>query len=374
MSAKPCLHVISFDVPSPPDYGGVIDVFYKLKALSNAGVRIFLHAYEYGRKPSIELNDFAEEVYYYPRMTAKSLLFNTYPYIVLTRNSPELKARLLKDDHPILMEGLHSTFLLNDPAFAERKIIVRTHNVEHDYYSNLARVEKNIFKRYYFYNEAGKLAKYESVLQKASAIAAISPADTAHFMHSFKHVHYITAFHPFESVEIKSGKGDFAFYHGNLHVGENNEAALYLVEKIFNDLPFQLIIAGNRPSRELVKAVSLSRNVVLKDDQTHHEIQKLIATAQCNVLPTFQSTGIKLKLLAALFSGRTCIVNTPMVLNTGLESLCIIADTPDEMKAHITETMHKGAFDKEEIKKRNEILLTDFSNAEGAKKILRCLH
>ena len=372
--AKNALHIISFDVPYPPDYGGIMDVYYKMKALSEAGVRIILHCYEYGRKSSSALSSLADEVYYYSRKTTKSLLFNTYPYIVLTRNSPELRSRLLKDDYPILMEGLHSTYLLNDTAFENRKMIVRTHNVEHEYYNSLAKIEKNIFKRYYFYNEAGKLQKYESVLKKASAIAAISPADTAHFMHSFKHVHYITAFHPFEKTEIQSGKSDFAFYHGNLSIGENNEAALYLVQKIFNDLPYHLIIAGRKPSEDLIKAVRASKNIILKDDLSHTEIQKMVSDAQCNVLPTFQPTGIKLKLIASLYCGRTCIVNSPMVINTGLESLCIIADSEDAMKIAITEAMNSGEFDSSEVKKRNEILRKDFSNKEGAKKILRLIN
>ncbi len=372
--SKPSLHIVSFDVPFPPDYGGVMDVYYKMKALSEEGVRIILHCYEYGRKASSELTFLADEVYYYPRKTTKSLLFNTYPYIVLTRNSPELRERLLKDDFPILMEGLHSTFLLNDSAFENRKIIVRTHNVEHEYYNSLAKIEKNIFKKYYFFNEAGKLLKYESILKKAYAIAAISPSDTAHFMHNFKHVHYITAFHPFEKTEIRNDKSDFAFYHGNLSIGENNEAALYLVRKIFNDLPFKLVIAGRKPSEELIKAVKGSKNIILKDDLSHLEIQKMVSEAQCNVLPTFQPTGIKLKLIASLYCGRTCIVNSPMVINTGLESLCVIADSEEEMKASITEAMLKESFNATEIDKRNEILLKDFSNKAGAKKIIQLLN
>ncbi len=369
-SAEHNLHIIAFDIPYPPDYGGLIDVFYKLKALHCEGVRIILHCYEYGRGHSLELNNYAEKVYYYPRKTSKSLLFNTYPFIVLTRNAPELKSNLLKDDFPILMEGLHSTFLMSDPLFQERKMIVRTHNVEHEYYSNLARIEKDVFKRYYFYNEAGKLLKYESILQRATSIAAISPSDTAHFMHTFKGVHYIPAFHQFDKVAVKSGKSDFAFYHGNLAVGENNEAAIYLIEKVFNDLPYNLLIAGNKPSLELRKAVKLSKNVVLKDNLTHKEIQKLISDTQCNILPTFQSTGIKLKLLASLFSGRSCIVNTPMVINTGLESLCTIADSPNEMKAALRIAMERH-FPLEEIKRREEILLKDFSNSDNAKKLIR---
>ncbi len=372
MSKGPELNMVAFDIPYPPNYGGVMDVFYKLKALSEEGVHVNLHCYEYGRGPAIELNDYAKNVFYYPRNNSKSFLFNTYPYIVLTRNAPELKSNLLKNDFPILMEGLHSTFLINDPAFQKRNLIVRTHNVEHEYYNNLARVEKNIFKRYYFYNEAGKLLKYESCLHKATSIAAISPSDTAHFLHSFSGVHYIPAFHPFEKINIKQGKGEFVFYHGNLAVGENNEAALYLVEKIFNDLHIKLIIAGNKPSPELRRAVDATDNVELRDNLDHTEIQKLISEAQCNLLPTFQATGIKLKLLSSLFIGRTCIVNTPMVINTGLESLCTIADSPEEMKEAVKAAMGKS-FPMEEIKKREEILLNDFSNSRNAKKLMKLI-
>ena len=31
--SDPELNIVSFDVPYPPDYGGVIDVFYKIKEL-----------------------------------------------------------------------------------------------------------------------------------------------------------------------------------------------------------------------------------------------------------------------------------------------------------------------------------------------------
>ena len=49
-STEKHLHIVSFDVPWPANYGGVIDVFYKVKALSAKGIRIHLHAFEYGRE------------------------------------------------------------------------------------------------------------------------------------------------------------------------------------------------------------------------------------------------------------------------------------------------------------------------------------
>ena len=39
MSKVEYLHVVAFNVPYPPDYGGIIDVFYKLKALSEQGAQ-----------------------------------------------------------------------------------------------------------------------------------------------------------------------------------------------------------------------------------------------------------------------------------------------------------------------------------------------
>ena len=43
------LHIVSFDVPFPPNYGGAVDVFYKIRALHKLGVKIHLHCFEYVR-------------------------------------------------------------------------------------------------------------------------------------------------------------------------------------------------------------------------------------------------------------------------------------------------------------------------------------
>jgi hypothetical protein len=370
MLSEKHINVIAFDVPYPADYGGVIDIFFKLRSFHEAGIKIHLHCFEYGRKPQDALKKLCASVHYYQRKTAKSLLFNTLPYIVLTRADGALKENLLKNNYPVLMEGIHSTFLLNDPDISKRKIIVRAHNVEHDYYENLAKVERNVFKRYYFYNEAGKLKKYESVLKHAFGIAAISKGDASYFSKHFKNVHCIPAFHPNETVTSVDGNGDFAFYHGNLTVGENNEAALYLVNKVFDDLPYRLIIAGSKPSDELIKAVQEKKNVELRNNLSPDQIHGLIHEAHCNVLPTFQATGIKLKLLSSLFAGRFCIVNKQMVENTGLEGLCILANSPEKMKEKINEVMSKE-FSKREIEKREKLLMENFSNKKNIEKLIR---
>lgn len=365
------LHVISFDIPYPPSYGGVIDVYYKIKALCKEDVKVHLHCFEYGRVKSRQLENLCATVNYYPRSISRSKLFNSLPYIVTSRNSVSLLKNLLKDDYPILMEGLHSCYYLGDRALSDRNIIVRTHNIEHHYYKGLAAVERNIFKRYYFYNEAGKLEHFEEVLKKASFIAAISQNDFHYLNHKYENVVHLPPFHQFNRVVSKAGKGNYVVYHGNLSVGENNEAALFLVKKVFNSLPdIPLIIAGSRPSKELREAVKGRNNIIIEADKTIKEINALIRNAHINIIPTFQPTGIKLKLLAALFSGRFCIANSAMVENTGLEKLCIIANTTGEMKKALKKTFPLE-FKAEDIIIRTEVLNEKYSNKINIQNFLR---
>ena len=135
---------MSFDIPSPPSYGGVIDVYYKVKALAELGVKVHLHCFEYGRERAKDLKELCTEVHYYSRRQGKYQLLSNLPFVVTSRRSEALLTRLLKDDHPILFEGLHTCYYLGDPRLLGRTRLVRAHNVEHDYYAALAKAEEGL--------------------------------------------------------------------------------------------------------------------------------------------------------------------------------------------------------------------------------------
>lgn len=366
------LHIISFDIPWPVNYGGVIDVYHKITALHGLGVRIHLHCFEYGRRHAPELEALCESVTYYKRQTGQRHLFMKRPYIAVTRQSEALMGNLMQDDHPILFEGLHTCLPLADERLKNRHKVVRTHNIEHEYYLNLAQVERNLFKRYYFNSEAEKLRKFEKVLRHAQRVAAISLSDTAYLSKLYTNVEHITAFHPNNRVESHIGKGGFCLYHGNLEVGENNQAALHLLRNIFSQTKIPLIIAGNRPSRELRAEAAKLPNVELLVNQSTEAIHDLIRNAHVNVLPTFQATGIKLKLLAALYMGRHCLVNGPMVQNTGLEPICRVEDS-DRRYIDAVQELFGREFTATDIAKREQVLLTAFSNKTTAARLYQML-
>jgi hypothetical protein len=367
------LHIVSFNIPYPPNYGGIIDVFYKVKAISKLGVKIYLHCFEYGRKHQPELNKYCEKVYYYKRFTGIRYSLNIQPYIVYSRSNDQLITRLLRDNHPVLFEGLHTTFVLNDSRLANRVRIVRMHNIEHDYYNNLAFIEQNVWKKIYFRIEAYKLKSYEAILNSVDIIAAISPKDFGYLNKTkdkYINIQHIPPFHPYEKIMSKTGKGNYIIYQGNLSVGENVKAVLFLVDNVFNRLNIPIIIAGRNPDAKIIRAVSGYKNISLKTNPSEKEMLDLILNAQINVLPTFQATGIKLKLLSALFIGRHCVTNSMMVENTGLENLCTIRNSPKGIIEAINK-LFNIPFDNKLLNSRKNNLSKNYSNANNAEKLCK---
>jgi hypothetical protein len=366
MSKK--LHIVSFNIPDPPDYGGIIDVYCKLKSLAKADIDLILHCFHYGREQSNELEKICHQVHYYKRKKGPLHLLSHLPYIVKTRRSNTLLENLQEEIVPILFEGLHTCYYLNHPLLGAYQKIVRTHNIEHHYYQYLGLSEQNVFKRAYFKQEALKLRNFEKRLKHASAILSISPEDTNYFKQNYRMGDYIPAFHPFEQIKISRGLGDYILFHGNLSVGENQKAISYLLDHIFTEITLPLIIAGKNPPDWLVKKVADIPHVTLIGDPDGEVMDHLIQDAQINLIPTFQSTGLKLKLLASLFLGRHCITNSPMVSNTGLSHLCHIADNVNDM-IQIIQQKFEEEITTEEIDQRKELLETQFSNENNAQKI-----
>jgi hypothetical protein len=367
------LHLVSFDVPWPANYGGVIDVYHKIRALQKHGIHVHLHTFEYGRGIQDELDHICSSVSYYKRDLSKSNLFRNLPYIVCSRFSEKLNNRLLQDNYPILLEGLHTTMLLTDSRFEGRKIVVRTHNIEHEYYHNLASAESKFLKKYYFANEARKLERFEKVLHKASAIVAISRNDTMYFSSKYQNVHFVPAFHPHQEVKIKPGKGQYVLYHGNLSVNENHNAVKFLLKEVFNDLDIPFVIAGLNPPQWLISMAEHMPNVKLipnPDDQTLNDI---IENAHINLLITFQATGLKLKLINTLYNGRYCIVNDKMLSGSALDELCILSNGPESIKQQIKRYMRRE-YPAKEIQRRAKKLSQLYHNGHNTQKLIEIIY
>lgn len=323
MSKK--IHLVSFDVPFPPDYGGVLDVYLRAKGLKKLGYSVILHCYEYGRGREHDFSGIADEIYYYDRKNGVKSVLSNLPYIVKSRNSEELLKRLLADDHPVLLEGQHCTFGIDELIKKHRKVAVRMHNIEWQYYRDLAQDAKTASERLFFRLESRKLKKHELKLKNVPLLC-ISKSDREYYQNKgFQAMYLPVTIHP-DLILAPLEAEPFALYHGNLSVPENREAVEKLIlenqrEKI--DLP--MIIAGKNPSANLTKKIE-SQGWRCVANPTDSELNDLMRSCSVHLLIGFKSSGIKLKVIRALLTGKPCIATKEMTGTSGLENQCEIWD------------------------------------------------
>jgi len=368
------LHIISFDIPYPANYGGAIDVFHKIRCLHGQGIKVILHCFEYGdRKGSPELEKLCEKVHYYKRNTSFLNQLSLLPFNVKSRINNELKQNLLKDNYPILFEVLHTCYLLDDPDFKNRKKLFRHSNIEHDYFLELAKGEKSFFKKLYLKLEAFKLKRFEKQITYADCILSVSEADLNYFKKTYPNTRsiYLPSFHQFDKLQCKTGTGDYILYHGNLSISENYNAALWLIEHVFSKINQAVVIAGLNPPAHLMEEIKKYSHITLKQNCSEQEMQSLIEDAQIHCLYTEQATGLKLKLLNVLYSGRFVIANTNMLVGTSLTEACTIANSPKEYIDSINQ-LFSIEFNQTEIDNRKTIIAS-MNNQEKTKKLLDLL-
>ncbi len=364
------VHIISHEVPYPPSIGGVIDIYNTIKSLSNIGVQVYLHCFTLDGKVAPELNAFCVEVNYYERQIGLGGIRLPLPYIVSSRRNKDLIHRLLQDDHPIICEGIHTTALLHTKPFIHRKIFVRLFNTETLYYKTLHQFEKNAARSFYFKAESELLQVYEKKLSDHFIYLPLSETDEKYFTAVLKKtdVRYLPAFISPNVDGSITGTGDFALYHGNLKVNENVYAVEWLAHHVFGELDIDFVVAGRKPSAKLKELVSKFKNVKLVANPDNATLNQLIQNAQVNLIPSFNCTGVKLKLLNAIGGGRHILANTAGVAGSGLETLCHIADSPEEFVQSLKK-LYTEPFTFEEKIIRQQRVASVYNNARNAVKL-----
>lgn len=369
------IHIVAFDVPYPPVYGGVIDLYFQLKALHQIGVKITYHCFYYdgNNPPADRLNLFANKVYYYHRKKhVGKLVMNKLPFIVATRNDKKLLENLAADNSPIIFSGLQSCYFLNHDKLKNRVKLVRTHNIEHEYYRGLASVEINKLKKQYFLWEAKKLEKFEKELKHAQAILSIAKMDMPHFKQ------FGTTYHSPPYFRFKKRQNNFeatplyGLFQGNLSVGENIETVQFICKHIVPNTKHHIIIAGKNPSKEVVQMCSKFDNLQLIANPEQSKMNELIENAQVNLLFTNSQTGIKLKLLHALAIGKHIIINSKMDDSGLFKQLCNIEDNPTKIFEHFEKFMNQP-YTAAEFERREKLFSETFNNEKNAAKTLQII-
>ena len=155
-----------------------------------------------------------------------------------------------------------------------------------------------------------------------------------------------------------------------MRISDNCKAALFTIA-VFSKLKHKLVLASSFEKEEIIKEVEKYEHITFDNLQREDQLENLLQTAHIHSMVTYQKTGIKLKLLNALYKGKFVIGNTKILEDTGLEEACYLANTKQEFRKHI-ETLLLKDFEEEDLALRIRVL-EKFNPLESAKKIAALL-
>lgn len=360
------IQLVAFASPYPPNYGGVIDVYYKIKAFADAGIRVHLHAYIYDEhQPSKELNKICASVNYYKRTQSYKYL-QGWPYICASRYNKNLIENIQNLGHEVVLEGLHMSFLIPYLKNSNIPYSIRMHNIEWKYYRFLADLEPSYVKKKYFLEEAKRLKAYEDIIAD-SKILAIAPRDVEYLEKTYPQAQVveIPPFHHYAKVDIEMGLGEYAIFHANLSVNENEEAALWLIEKVFRHLDYPLLIAGKSPSKKLELAAGAYPHITLVANPSTSQMKELMVQAHIHLLPNKQPTGMKIKWINALFTARFIIVNPDISAQSQDDAGVFVIEDETHVRNQILQLQNQE-FEPEQLTQRRRWLGEKYSNGKNA--------
>ena len=366
---KKKVHIVSFDNPYPANYGGAIDVYYKVKALFSIGVEIYLHCFAEQQETIEALERYCKQVYWYPKKKSPILFLSTTPYRAKIRDHNKLVERLIEIPAPILFEGLHTTEVLKHSELQKQKTIVRAHNIEHDYSYGLSKSTSNWFWKAVHYIEALRFKQYEKRLKRVDHILSLSNFEYTYFKKHYQHAIDIPVFHANATVAELSPKGNYALYQGDLSISDNIRAVEFLID-VFKEIDYPLIIASGTKPLSLSKQIEKYATIQFVQIESDEHLNQLLNEAHINVMMSYQRSGTKLKLINALYQSRFCIVNENISDEPKVLALCKIANTQEAFKQAVHDYIDK---DYKDTELRKEILPSIYGTELNAKKIKKLL-
>lgn len=361
------IHIISFDNPYPPIYGGVIDVYYKIKALHEIGMEIYLHCFV-DKIPNEfpELEAITKKVFFYKASKNPLLLFSRIPFSVICRNDKKLIQNLEQVLAPILFESLKTTYLVHKNHLQNHPKILRLHNIEQHYFEGISRSETSYFHKFLFYLESKKYENFEKITPKFDNVIALSYFEMEYVNRKFGNSVYVPVFHGNEMTNRLSSFGKYALYHGDLRMSDNKRAVAFLIN-VFQKIPdYSFIIASNSGADFVKSKIISSSNISFVSIENEHHLVDLLENAHINVMLSFQQSGTKLKLINSLYKSRFCIINKNIVDDEMVRNCCEMAETEAEFIVTVNRLKSQPYLD---FEKRKSVLVPILNDAANAKLI-----
>jgi len=275
----------------------------------------------------------------------------------------------MQDKHPVLFDGIHTTGFMGE--LTGRTRLLRAHNIEHQYYAQLAEKAKGM-KSLVFQREALSLRNYEkSIAGDFDAVFAISPNDYAWYKGEGATAVLMPPYHGNHQMDVKTGRGDYMLYQGDLSLEINQRAVFDMLNFLPEDKKFRIVVAGRSGNKDFERKLMEFSNIQREADVSDEKMIELVQNAQLNVIHSLHEAGMKLKLFTALYHGRFILASDNCKTHTPLDRA--VSYYPAGHLGTMIIHFWDRDFTPADIVERKEILMAHPGDTDMAKEIIRYL-
>lgn len=346
-----------------------------IKALSQEGIQIHLHLFQESGSVHQDMESHLTEIQFYKRNHGhKGFSFST-PYSIGSRADENLIRNLEKDQYPILFEGIESTYFLYRGYFKDRISLVRLQNLQSQNPGTPLKLQfKGVNKIYSYYEEKLCRSYEKEILKKQNCNLTSSNLNEELISYNIESksivVPQFIGMAPAMGLE---GNGNFCLFHGKLSDKATEDAAIWLLNNVFNVLEVPLVIAGENPSDALEDAAHKKMHTCIVANPGEKEMMELIKKAQLHILPSSLSSSSKNAILQTLVLGRHILIHHDVNKGTEFSMVCHQAAEPTEYVQKINE-LFETPFNQDEIEKRQSFLHREFNDKKYAGQLIKLLY
>lgn len=313
---------LTSECPFPPNTGGRVGIWKRLLYLAERN-DIYLYTIAENNDTAYinEILQVCKSVKMYNRNSKLISIVKScrYPYPAVSRWNKQLKVDLSKDyerinpdlviiDFPQMIGALPSNILNGS------KIVLNQHNIEYQSMASLAKRLHNPIKRLLYNVVSIQLKWYETKLYNTADIKLytfVSETDKVFFENQYKKNNTLLVPVGAEVNPLNEYKKKNALlFVGKMSYPANNEAALWLVEKVYplikKEIPdVSLYLVGKDPGSDLIEKAKQDNSIIVTG--LVESLDEYYEKTNIVLVPIFSGGGVNVKLLEALGKGKLVV-------------------------------------------------------------------
>ncbi len=387
--------LLTHKTPFPPNDGGTLATYHMIQGLQQAGAQVDVLCMRTPKHASL-LADFPAEILQGVRWhqvfvdtrlrwqaALRNLLFSEKPYnaerFVSQAFADKLRDLSTESYDLVQLEGLYlAPYLPLIRQLYPARVVMRSHNVEHQIWERMVQQEQNLLKKWYKKGIQRRVRRMElASLQQIDALVPISAVDAAYFK-SYTQVPLKVSITGMPEQKFKNrqeGRPHTLFFLGALDWEPNLEGLLWFVREVWPAVKMSLPqlsfhVAGRQAPNGLAEQLSAAGIVF------HGEVpdaQSFMDQYQVLIVPLFSGSGVRIKIIEAMARGKAVLTTSVGAEGLDVQSgeQLVIADSVENMLQQLVQWEQQDGERQHVASQGYAFAEEHFNNLENCRSLLQ---